>query len=208
MSVCKLCGEDSPLVKAHIIPKSMYPFEDERREPLLRVPSAPDAPPERSWTGEYDPSLVCAECEGTFHPWDDYAVRLFREEPKEEDYVHVDGEPGAYTIRAHDYTKLKLFFVSLLWRASESDRRFFAHVSVGRKHAARLKQMMKDKDPGDPEEYSVFIVRLTHHDDAHKSVISPHKQRWGHDRVTLALLSRRLHVRHQSRSTTDSFTAI
>ena len=37
MSLCKLCGEDRRLVDAHIIPKSMYPF-DEPREPLLMVP--------------------------------------------------------------------------------------------------------------------------------------------------------------------------
>lgn len=184
MSLCKLCGRNEPLVKAHIIPKSMYPFEGERREPLIRVPSAPDAPPERSWIGEYDPALVCAECEATFHPWDDYAVRLFREEPREKDYVYVDGEPGAYTLKTYDYARLKLFFVSLLWRASESSRPFFEHVRVGPKHTVRLRQMILDNDPGGPEEYSVFIVRLTHHDDAHKSVMSPHKPRWGHDRVT------------------------
>lgn len=184
MSVCKLCGEEKPLVKAHIIPKSMYPLDDKRREPLLRVPSAPDAPPERSWIGEYDAALVCAQCESTFHPWDDYAIGVFRTEPQEDDYVKVDGEPGAYTLKAYDYAKLKLFFVSLLWRASESSRPFFEHVNVGREHATRLREMILDKDPGDPDEYSVFIVRLIHHDDAHKSVISPHKQRWGHDRVT------------------------
>jgi hypothetical protein len=125
MSVCKLCGEDRPLVKAHIVPKSMYPLEDDRREPLLRVPSAPEAPPERSWTGEYDPALVCAECEAMFAPWDDYAYRLLSNEPREEDYVFVDGEPVAYTLETYDYEKLKLFFVSLLWRASESSRHSF-----------------------------------------------------------------------------------
>ena len=52
MSLCKLCGENKPLVRAHIIPKSMYPLENEQREPLLRIPSAPDTPPERSWIGE------------------------------------------------------------------------------------------------------------------------------------------------------------
>jgi hypothetical protein len=108
---------------------------------------------------------------------------LFRKEPREEDYVYVDGERRAYTLETYDYAKLKLFFVSLLWRASESNRPFFEHVSAGRKHTTRLKQMIQNNDPGEPDEYSVFIVRFTHHDDAHKAVMSPQKQRWGNDRV-------------------------
>ena len=130
MSLCKLCGEERPLVEAHIIPESMYPF-DEPREPLLMVPSTPDIYPGRSRRGVYDRELVCGRCEAKFSPWDDYAYRLLSKEPGEHDYTYVDGEPRVYTVTRYDYAKLKLFFVSLLWRASESNQSFFAHVSVG-----------------------------------------------------------------------------
>lgn len=175
MSLCKLCGEDRPLVEAHIIPESMYPF-DEPREPLLMVPSSPEIYPGRSRRGVYDRELVCEPCEAKFSPWDDYANRLLRKEPGEHDYTCVDGEPRVYTVTPFDYPKLKLFFVSLLWRASESNQSFFAHVSVGPKHTARLREMIWMGEPGEPEEFSVFLVRLTHHDDAHKTVMSPQRQ--------------------------------
>jgi hypothetical protein len=42
--------------------------------------------------------------------------------------------------------------------------------------------MIHNKDPGEPQEYAVFIVRFTHHNDAHRSVMV-HRQRWGDDRV-------------------------
>jgi hypothetical protein len=177
MSLCKLCGDDRPLVRAHIIPESMYPFESESREPLIMVPSAPDVHPGRTRRGVYDRELVCGPCEAEFSPWDDYANRLLRKEPGEHDYTYVDGEPQVYIIRTYDYAKLKLFFVSLLWRVSESNQSFCEHVSIGPKHTARLRQMIRNGEPGEPEEYSVFLVRLTHHDDAHKTVMSPQLRR-------------------------------
>jgi hypothetical protein len=178
MSRCKLCGEDRPLVGAHIIPESMYPFDrGASREPLIIVPSAPDIHPGKSRRGVYDRELVCGPCEAEFSPWDDYANRLLRKESGEHDYTYVDGEPRAYTITTYDYAKLKLFFVSLLWRASESNQTFCAHMSVGRQHTARLRQMIRNGEPRDPEEYSVFVVRLTHPDDAHRTVRSPQRRR-------------------------------
>jgi hypothetical protein len=114
MSLCKLCGREAPLVKAHIISESMYPFEEERREPLLMVPSAPNIPRGKSSVGEYDSTLVCAECEAAFAPWDDYAVRIFRKEPKAENYIYIDGKPRVYTLKTYDYPKLKLFLFSVV----------------------------------------------------------------------------------------------
>jgi hypothetical protein len=147
----------------------MYPF-DEPREPLMIVPSAPGIHPRRSPCGVYDRALVCELCEAQFSPWDDYANRLLRKPAGEHDYTYVDGEPRIYTIPTYDYTNLKLFFVSLLWRASESDQSFCEHLNVGPTHTARLRQMILNGEPGEPEEYSVLLARLTHHDDTHKTV--------------------------------------
>jgi hypothetical protein len=200
MSLCNLCGEDRPLVRAHIVPESMYPFERERRESLRMVASGPDTCLRRSRAGAYDRELVCGPCEAEFGPGTT-TCRLLRTEPEEEDCVYVDGELRAYTIRTYYYAKLKLSFVSLLWRASESSRSFFAHVSVGPKHTARLKEMILNRDPGEPEEYAVFMVRLTHHRSAHRGVMSPKATlRRG---LVLGVLSRRVHVRHEGRSPAD-----
>jgi hypothetical protein len=50
---------------------------------------------------------------------------------EKDDYSYVDGEPRAYVLETYHYAKFKLFFVSLLWRASATSRPFFEHVSVG-----------------------------------------------------------------------------
>jgi hypothetical protein len=184
MNLCKFCGRQVPLVKAHIIPESMYPLEEVRREPLAIIHSDPNAPHGKSWIGEYDSTLVCAGCETMFSPWDDYAIRIFRQEPTKNNYLYIDGEPSLYTLDIYDYKKLKLFFVSLLWRAAESNRPPFANVNIGAKHTARLKRMIENEDPGDAEDYSVYIVRFMHRDGFHKAVMTPQRQRRGDDRVS------------------------
>jgi hypothetical protein len=63
MGLCKFCGRDNPLIEAHIIPESMYPFDKGSRHPLLKVPTSPDIPLGKSRAGEYDPELICACCE-------------------------------------------------------------------------------------------------------------------------------------------------
>ena len=69
--------------------------------------------------------------------------------------------------------------MSLLWRPSKSNQSFFAHVSVSPEHTARLREMIWNGEPGEPEKYSVFLVRLTYHGDAHKTVMNPQRQTFG-----------------------------
>jgi hypothetical protein len=187
MRLCKLCGMDGRSVQAHIIPESMYPFEAGTRKPLLVFRGAPDSPLGRSRVGEYDPALVCEGCESRFNPWDDYAFRLLRKEPRDQDYYFRNGEQGAYEVQSYDYAKLKLFFVSVLWRASETSRPFFSAVSVGTKHIAQLRTMILNKDPGGSEDYSIIVFRLRNKHDAHKSVTKPYLRPWGDERVRFYL---------------------
>jgi hypothetical protein len=44
--------------------------------------------------------------------------------------------------------------------------------------------MIQNEEPGKPEDYSVYIVRFTHHGDFHRAVMTPQRQRRGDDRVS------------------------
>lgn len=178
MSTCKLCGQDKPLVNAHIIPESMYPFEGTPRQPLQVVASEKRGMRRQSPKGEYDPNLVCAGCEARFGPWDDYAARLLRRKPQDKDYLVGNKCEGAYQVQTYSYEKLKLFFISLLWRASETQRLAFSEVNVGPKYTKRIAEMICQSNPGDAEEFATFLIRYTHPRDAHKAVMTPQKQRW------------------------------
>jgi hypothetical protein len=69
MPICKLCGADTRLVKAHIIPEAFYrDIKDQRDAPLRMLGTDADEYVRRSQTGEYDGEIVCRDCEDLFQP--------------------------------------------------------------------------------------------------------------------------------------------
>src|SRR5258706_1443213 len=116
VSLCKLCGEQGGLVEAHIIPRSFYEPLKDGSGPLTMGSNRPRFYPKRSSMGAYDKELVCGKCEALFSPWDDYAQRLLLRACEESSLFEANGQPIAYVYPTFDYHRLKLFFVSLLWR--------------------------------------------------------------------------------------------
>ena len=117
--------------------------------------------PKRSPIGVYDPRLLCHSCEARFSSWDDYAKRLLLARFQEACYFVINEERIAYKFDAVDYRKLKMFFVSLLWRASASNREFFASVSLG-PFQELARQMILTNNPGEPENFAVILSRFEH----------------------------------------------
>jgi hypothetical protein len=173
---CRLCGKDKKLVRAHIIPKSLWKplFNDER--PPQSLSTAPPVDDKKSPVGIYDTEILCAQCESIFSPWDDYAQKLLLAKPSEEQYVVNNGRKIAYVETAIDYAKLKLFFISLLWKAAVSNHFFFARVNVG-SFEPQLRRMILKGDPGEPDTFAVMIAKCD--DRLGPIVLNPQAERWG-----------------------------
>jgi hypothetical protein len=170
---CKLCNQEKSLVKAHIIPRSLYKPLLEGDLPLTVLPTSPTSHPQISRIGFYDNEILCQECERLFSPWDDYAQKALLAQPQRENYLFLNGEKIAFKMGV-DYAKLKLFFVSLLWRASVSKFYFFKKIKL-EPLEERLKEMVLNCDPGDAE---TFAVALTKYEDPLGTVIlNPHRHR-------------------------------
>jgi hypothetical protein len=178
MGVCRLCRSKRKLVESHIIPESMYPFGDGPRQPLVKIQLGQHTRRGRSPAGEYDPGLVCEQCEAIFSPWDDYAYRLLTKQPEASECIYEGGKLIACKISRYNYTKLKLFFISIMWKSTESDRPVFRQVRIGKRHTEMLAHMLRTSNPGTPDDYAVMIARLTDQGEAHKSVRSPYSTRW------------------------------
>jgi hypothetical protein len=146
MSICKFCGHPAKLVRAHIIPRGLYgEFQDENGAVTKLIFSEAENHPKRIPIGIYDPNLVCASCESQFSPWDDYAVSS-------------SGDVIGYKYPSADYANIKLFFMSLLWRAHATGNTFFNRVNLG-PWVTDLQQRIAAKDPGHPRDYSVLIAK-------------------------------------------------
>jgi len=161
MSTCKLCLEDKQLIAAHIIPESLYaPLRKDSKIPRM-YSTEEGSFPKRSPTGIYDSGILYADCDNRIGDWDNYAQAVL--------LTPLDryGEPAdlsrqeVFVISDLDYDQFKLFFVSLLWRADQSSHPFFQGVDLG-PWRERAREMILNADPGEPDEFGVFLVRYEH----------------------------------------------
>lgn len=171
---CKFCNKEKKLIKAHIIPESFFRELASKKGPSLLVEDTPGTFPKRLPIGPYDKDLLCYDCEKQFGDWDDYAQQIllkeigFKELKKGEDIV-------GYKVDQFDYVRLKLFFISMLWRASASQLDFFNNVSLG-PFESMARDMIEKKDPGNDENFSVVISKYSN--PIGKIIIEPIPARW------------------------------
>ncbi len=176
-AVCKMCGERSDFVNAHIIPRSFYPERARGKDGLSVLSSDPTDRKRRSLIGIYDNRLVCAGCERRFDPLDNYAAKLLMDDVTAFRTVNHHGQPLLYQADLFDYPKLKSFFLSLLWRAAATDRPEFANVDLG-PFLPTLTSVVKRGDPGDADMFATILCRFSDVESWQSGVISPVRHRY------------------------------
>lgn len=170
MPVCRYCNKREASVRAHIIPRSFFVAHQEESGPAQIISTARDHYPKRSPIGEYDSNILCAECESTFSEYDDYGYRFFHDREEIETlYPGTEGE--AYRLPSVDYAKLKLFLLSVLWRASVSERDFYNRVSLGPYEKVIL-ECLRDQDPKLSQEFAV-IFQIYDYESALVPILAP-----------------------------------
>ncbi len=101
--------------------------------------------------------LLCEECEGCLSQLESHSVRLFTG-PRP---PHAAPSKRTREYLNLDYAKLKLFFLSVLWRSSVATDPFFKHVSLGR-HENIIRDMLLQRNAGPLETYATMIFLLNH----------------------------------------------
>jgi hypothetical protein len=74
-------------------------------------------------------------------------------------YIEFESQRYAYVFQKVDYRRLKLFFVSLLWRASTSAESFYERIRLG-SFEDSAKQTILENDPGETERFAVILARF------------------------------------------------
>lgn len=149
--VCKLTGSRGQYVKAHLIPKA------------LTRPEVPGLPfiqaglgnrPVRRWSSWYDNQLVTQEGENLLTSFDTWAIEFLRKErlvwsgwgPMLSIQALSSPIPGTdwsfRIVQVPDPDRLRLFFLSLLWRAAASNRFEFAEVRLPPRDLERLREVI------------------------------------------------------------------
>jgi hypothetical protein len=169
---CALCRQEGELRRSHIIPEFLYKSMYDQKHRFHVLSSVSDLPDSMAQKGLRE-RLLCDACEGALSKWERYARGVLSggeplEWSRDGSVVHVSGI---------DYTRFKLFQLSVLWRAGVSKLPMFDRVQLG-PHEPVLRAMLLGEDPGEEGTYPCVTFGLV--DDTGKRmdmIVQPAAQR-------------------------------
>lgn len=156
---CALCHNEATLRNSHIIPEFLYRTLYDAKHRFHQISAAPDRPNQLLQKGLREP-LLCESCEQRLSVCERYAS------------MFLNGGVGI-TVRQNgnrlhlsnlDYKRLKLFQLSILWRAGVASSPAFSQVRLG-PHAERIRRMLATDDPGSTNAYGCIMFTLMHEQD-------------------------------------------
>lgn len=172
---CKFCLQNHPkLLDAHIIPKAFFAFgaDGQERSGSKILTSKNGCYPKNAPQGVYDQKFLCAACERKiFAPWDDEAIKFFQKDLRNQ--YPLDSKLKIYSASEFNYENLKLFFLSVLWRAHHSEQDFYEKVNLGHKHEKIIKEILLNKNVSNCLEYPIFLRRYNSNRAGTRTIIHP-----------------------------------
>ena len=112
--------------------------------------------------------LLCEQCEQKLSVWEGYASKaLFGGE-----YIRSPRHGRLTKISGLDYKKLKLFQLSILWRAGVSSNELFSAVQLG-PHQEILREMLLKDNPGLPNRYGCVMFAIEENGELFNGVLIP-----------------------------------
>lgn len=167
---CRLTGHEGKLVRSHLLPKSVTRAPDPG-EP--RVDGYAAARPVKRFDSWYDPTLVTRAGEDILSDYDDWAIKELRrlqliwsawgdlESLPAQDVEWPQGSSlGLRHLECIDVRKLRLFFLSLLWRAASTSLEGFK-VAIASDKVEALRQMIVAGNPKPTSMFPVALIQLS-----------------------------------------------
>jgi len=161
--ICQCCVEKKKLMKAHIICEGFFCHLRPGKGTIELHTNTEGTYPKRASIGIYDKNILCVDCYQILGPWKNHAQKVLLHNFAENLAIYDGHKKVGYKIKHFDYKTLKLFFISLLWRASISKHQFYKHVSVGH-FEKMLKEMIVSANPDNPNAFAVTIAKFIDHD--------------------------------------------
>lgn len=165
--LCKLCHNDKPLIKkSHLIPDFMYQGLFDKNHFIAPLLLENLSVGKMKPTGFYDSKILCADCDNRIiGSLESYARKVLYGGKGNPDKFHklvsassTDGN-NLLHFENIDYSKFKLFFLSILWRASISKQKIFNQVELY-EHEETIRLMILKNEPKDDLLYPVGLMLL------------------------------------------------
>jgi len=149
IGVCKLTGKRGKYVKSHILPAALT---SPKRKDRGVVQLGPNNRPTRRWSSWYDSCLVTKDGEDILASIDDLAIRELRKHKLVwSGWGPICALPesampmSVRVIEKVDVVALRLFFLSILWRAAATDRFEFSEISLPERELDILESPIGDQ---------------------------------------------------------------
>lgn len=160
--LCCGCGEDKSLIEAHIVPKAFCKRLSKPNEAAKLVSLGEYA--KRSPTGYYDPNILCNKCDGQLGAYDDYAFSFLHgsiggKRTVFEPIVEL-GQLVGMRVQEFDFKLLRLFILSVLWRASISEKDFCSGTKLGKDERNHLRDIVLYDAPIGDDEYPFYCGKI------------------------------------------------
>lgn len=144
---CCLCLKSAKLVNSHVISEFLYSPMYDPNHRFFAISCDPSVN-DRLFQKGLREIMLCENCDNKIlSAYENYARRVLH--GGESIQTAVDGND--FRIWGLDYTRLRLFFISLLWRMSVSTLPYFRGVSLG-PHEEVLRRMLLEGRPGEPDQ--------------------------------------------------------
>ena len=158
---CRLCNNEATLKDSHIIPDLAYrAILDKQSHPrmvVVRNVTIGKVVDKTQQTG-FKEHLLCGACEQQFSRYESYAAKeLFNKSLPTPSQLDPLGR--LLMLENLEYKPLKLFLISLLWRAGVASHNFFKCVKLG-PHETILHRMLLDENPGAATDYGCTVCSL------------------------------------------------
>lgn len=149
---CKLCGQVAELRLSHVIPEFVYKPLYDADHRFVTLTAEGTAKTGVMQKGHRE-RLLCQACETLLSKWEGHVAPVFQQLLN-----RVTGAAAGSTIvLPAQYLKTKLFFLSLLWRASIASDPNFVAIDLG-SHEPTVRQMILDGLPGAVTEFPLIAV--------------------------------------------------
>ncbi|MGO4570604.1 hypothetical protein [Microvirga sp. 2TAF3] len=168
--ICKLTGKNGKLIASHLIPKALT-RPAVAGAPLIQYGSG--KLPERRWDSWYDKHLVTQAGEDILTALDTWAITEMRKHRLvwsgwgpmtvlTEGHQPFEGTSwGIRIIKGIDTKRLRLFFLSLLWRAAVTQRFEFSEIALSRQDLEQLRVMILAGDSDPISFYPASLIQLS-----------------------------------------------
>jgi hypothetical protein len=172
---CKLTGKQGTFVSSHILPKAVTRSSSPG---LPFIEGGQGKRPVRRFDSWFDKRLVVRSGEDILSAYDNAGIaelrkhgllwtdRPFDEVPNVTVLVPEYGF-GVREIGGVDGATLRLFFLSLLWRAAASSRPEFSEITMPGPELAEIRRMILERDIHPRQHYPVILTQLTEIGDPH-----------------------------------------